>query len=479
MKNFTLSLLACLNVLLITSNFLLAQKITVSEEVPLRSDRNYELIGLFNDQTLLFRDHVDEVEIQCFDSEMQLKWEEELDLDGRDPKVLGVQQAEDYFILLYRFRKKSKTIVKAHKYDGNARLMDSVTIKNYGFLFSTPNFEVIRSEDRTKVLIYYIDKSKIINAVAFDVPGMTMMWEKAFKPEGMLYPRDWQQILVDDTGNLHLILSKDNFRSKKKMHYFQIHQYFGMDDRLHQSNVSLNGKLTFDVLFELDNRNNQLVAAGLYGEKTVTKAMGYYYLRIPSDNPKAYTFQLHEFSLEMLSTFLDKKKIKKNRGLIEIVVEDVVLRMDGGVIAIFEKAKLYERRTGNIYRSFNEPFINSVDYYFEEMYIASIHPDGDLHWGNVLHKKQFAQDGESIYGSYFLFTTPSSLRFIFNDEVKYENTVSEYVLRGDGNYKRNSVLNTKDLKIRLRFRDAMQVNSKVLLVPSEMRNRIKIVKLEY
>ena len=84
-----------------------------------------------------------------------------------------------------------------------------------------------------------------------------------------------------------------------------------------------------------------------------------------------------------------------------------------------------------------------------------------------------------MYSSYFLFRTPTSLRFLFNDEIKYENTVSEYVLNGNGDFERNSLLSTENLKLRLRFRDALQVNGNELIVPSERRNRLRLVKLEY
>ncbi|MCI5084158.1 MAG: hypothetical protein MRY78_20830 [Saprospiraceae bacterium] len=458
---------------------LLAQTITVSEEVNLRSDKKYELIGLLGQNTLLFRDHTYSYEIQAFDESMQMVWEKELELDDRQAKVLGVQQIEDQFILLYRFREKSKTIVKANKYNASAELVDSVTIKNFGFLFSTPDFEVIRSEDRSKILLYHVEKQRYVKAIAFDVPSMTVMWEKAIEPEDMNYGLEWQQILVDDSGNMHFVLNKDNYRSNRKVHYYQIFQFFGMDEKVREFNVSLEGKLTFDVKFDVDNRNNQLVAAGLYGDRYRTKAKGFFYLRIPFEDYGNHTLKFHEFDLETIGTFLDKK-VKRNKGLLELVMDDVVLRSDGGVLAIIEKAKLLERRAGTIGRSFNDPFVRTMtDYYFEELYVVSMHPNGDLHWGTILHKKQYAQDEESIYASYFLFKTPTALRFIFNDEIKYENTVSEYVLVGDGSYVRNSVLNTEDLKIRLRFKDAVQINSRILLIPSEMRSRIRIIKLEY
>jgi len=102
-----------------------------------------------------------------------------------------------------------------------------------------------------------------------------------------------------------------------------------------------------------------------------------------------------------------------------------------------------------------------------------------LHWKEVLHKKQYSQDDDAAYSSYFLAKTATSLRLLFNDEIQYENTVSEYILKGNGEFNRNSVMSTENQKIRLRFKDALQISADVVIVPSEARNRLKLVKVQY
>ena len=71
------------------------------------------------------------------------------------------------------------------------------------------------------------------------------------------------------------------------------------------------------------------------------------------------------------------------------------------------------------------------------------------------------------------------MRFFFNDEIKYENTCSSYELNPLGEYDRNSLLNTLNQSLRLRFRETMQLNYHECLVPSEFRGRLKIVLLKF
>ncbi len=67
---------------------------------------------------------------------------------------------------------------------------------------------------------------------------------------------------------------------------------------------------------------------------------------------------------------------------------------------------------------------------------------------------------------------------IFNDEIKFENTVSEYVLRGTGQFDRNSILSTENLQLRLRFREGVQTSPERILVPSERRGRLRIARID-
>ena len=120
-----------------------------------------------------------------------------------------------------------------------------------------------------------------------------------------------------------------------------------------------------------------------------------------------------------------------------------------------------------------------MDYYYEDVMVFSLHANGDLHWQTLLHKKQYSQDDDAMYSSFFVFRTPEKLRILYNDEIRHESTVSEYVIRGNGYHKRNSVFSTDYQKLGLRFRDAMQVGYYECVIPSERNNRLNLVRITY
>jgi hypothetical protein len=274
-----------------------------------------------------------------------------------------------------------------------------------------------------------------------------------------------------------MILEKDNFRSNRKEHFYQVHAYYGDTKEYLQFDTRFQGMLSFDAYFSYDDLNKKLVAAGFYSEKDLTKATGFFYLNVDPRFPAQQTLKFNKFTQETMMGLLGKKG-KRAKGIQEIGVQEVVLRRDGGVILVGERKRMFER--GGTSRNYVDGLSRfMVDYYFDDLLITSIHPSGEVHWKTILHKKQYSQDDNGIYSSYFLFKTASNLRFLFNDEIRYENTVSEYILNGLGKYDRNSLLSTANLDLRLRFRDAIQTGSNALIVPSERRNRLKLVKMEF
>jgi len=452
------------------------QEITVSDPISYRTDDNFDVIGKLKGQYLVFQDQTTEFKIHALDENLHEKWEKELDLEKRRTKILGLVPTKEDFSIIYSFKIKGQLNIKARRYDPVANLLDSAAVKVYDKLYLTPNFNIIRSENKKTILLYYIKEQKTIEAIAFNLETMKVLWERSIKPKDMTYYEDFEQMVINDDGELFIVLEKENRKSQRENHHFEIHKVNSIGEGS-SFKINMQSHLTYDIHFSFDNKNKQLIAAGLYSEKNKGRANGYFFTQIPNNIPSNYNTTFEAFDKEFLINLIGKKADLK-KGLGDTDIQDIVHRHDGGILMIAERNRKLQRGSSR-----NGPYssnsLANMDYYFDDVFIISIHPDGQTHWKNVLHKKQYSQDDDAIYSSFFLVKTPSSLRFLFNDEIKQENTVSEYVVRGNGKVNRNSVLSTEDQKIQLQFANAMQVSSNEIIVPSARRNKLKIVKVKY
>ncbi len=469
MKNFITILL------LIFSWSCFSQSITVSDPITVRTDDRYDFIGKMKNQYLIFHNKGMEFEVKAFDEDLYATWEKEIELEKRRSTILGIVPSKDDFSVIYTCRKKRKLNLLLSRFSPSANVLDTATIKVYSSMM-TPSFRIIRSEDKTKILIYHVKEQKKLEALVYDLETMKVLWERKLQPQDMAYYEKYKQFVLSNDGDLFVVLQKENRKMQREDHLYEIHQITA-DNQYTFFSIPMQSYLTYDILFSYDNKNKSLTAAGLYSDKNRGRANGYFFMNIPSSNPQNHTLTFEAFDQEVVDKLLGKKA-DVEKGIADLDVQEIVHRLDGGILMILERNRILERGgIGPGRASINNQSI--IDYYFDDMIVFSIHPDGKTHWKNVLHKKQYSQGDLAAYSSYFLLKTPANLRFIFNDEIKTENTVSEYVVTGTGEFERNSVLSTDDQRIQLRFSEALQVGSGEFVVPSIMRTKMKLIRVKY
>jgi hypothetical protein len=473
-KLFAALLAAALAAPLLSTARLEAQTVSLSDPLTIRNDYGYELIGRIRDHILLFRDKYDDFEVQAFDRQMRLSWNKPLeDIGRRGVQILAVVGSKNDFSVLFKARRRGTTMLCLHKYDSGANLIDSVTIKNYGErVFAPPALDLVISEDRNCVAVFNTAEKGTMEIVCLRLDKMQVIWDKIVQFEQDYYETTLKSLVLSNDAHFFLVSEYNNRRGKLDEHAFRILEIHVAGDQLRTA--PLKELLTGDVKFVFDNQHGQLVGAGLYGDKSRDRINGFFYLRFPQNEPPVLRYE--PFADQFLSVLRRKDLEQENiRGINDADVIQLALRQDGGALLIAERHHEIVRGTGGGRGFLRDGMRMIVDYYFDDLFVVAINPDGSLHWHTVLHKKQYSQDDEAIFSSFFLLKSPDRLHFMFNDEIKYENTCSEYVLNPIGEFDRNSLLSTVNQGLRLRFRDAIQISATECLAPSEFRNRLRLV----
>jgi hypothetical protein len=456
-----------------------SQKLTISDEIPMHSDLLYEIIGEIRGRVLLFNRESGKYSITALDENMRPSWDKEIELDRKNAIVIGVNATEEAFTVFYFFREKGSTFLKAARFDPSANLRDSATLADLGFLFMSPSFKMVSSEDRSKVLLNFTERDQVFKSIVFDNKTMRVLWQQNFQYPDYDESEDVLHLIVSNAGQMYAVFEKDHYQLRREKHRYDVFLFDPeITTEFSRFSIPLKGNITYDVKFVFDNGNRKLCAGGFYFEKNVERAEGYFTLFIPRD-PTRTLLRFYPFEDEFVDR-LAGKETRNNRGLEQVSVVDLVLRKDGGLLLVGEESKNFARRMATVNRNMMLDNMNRsvVDYYFEDVFILAIRPNGTLQWSTILHKKQYSQDDDGAFSSFFLFKTPAFLRLVFNDEIKFENTVSEYLLHTNGDFDRNSILSTETLQLRLRFRDAIQVSASRMLVPSERRGKLRIARID-
>ena len=113
----------------------------------------------------------------------------------------------------------------------------------------------------------------------------------------------------------------------------------------------------------------------------------------------------------------------------------------------------------------------------ENVVIIHIKKDFTPGWQRILLKNQQSYDDEAVYSSYFLHSNPSMIRFLYNDEIRRSNTISEYWITARGDSGRRVLINTDHSDLNLQVRNSTQINARATVLPSIEKNKLRLMKI--
>lgn len=454
-----------------------AQSVVISQDINIKSDFSYDVMGWNNGEVLIFRDMVFNYDIMAHNASLEPIWQKEIIFEKKKVNILGVVKDTNQFSIIYHYREKSQVVGMTRTYDPSAELIRSDTV----FLLEGNNYSARLfleiSPDKKKALIIQPQKSEEFLAICVDLDSLSQDWSRNIILEKGTRKNDFQQVLVSPHGEGYLIVDKNNSWAKKKNHEIEVYRF--NDQATVSASIPLHGMMTYDLMFQYSETSDRLLGAATYTNKSDNRTNGIMYFNLDRTLMDEGIYSINEFDDKLLQDIYGRD-VPKKKGIKDLAVRYIKPRTDGGIVLLCELSKEYSRRPS--FPSASSSGYGSrrwVDYYFEEVIVYSIHPDGSVHWNNVLHKRQYSQDDDAMYSSFFVYTVPSELRVIFNDEIRNENTVSEYILNGKGEQRRSSLMSTDYQGLKLRFREAQQISSTDIIVPSQKGGKLNVVKIHF
>ncbi|TVQ43014.1 MAG: hypothetical protein EA362_12150 [Saprospirales bacterium] len=451
--------------------------VTVSDGIGIRSDDHFRIIGNVNQTTALLTIKNQQLELHAFDRNLRLKSSVEVDIIRRNSRIIASTQGENSFFLFSQKRDGQDIDIYYWEFDENLKLIDSSSIVSASHLMGYSVFYATISDDFSKILFFRSDNNTNLQVVCYDIQEKEVIWTQNLQLEGNLR-QDFRQMLVSNMGEMVLVLKQKErgFRRGGILYEF-IHLH--PDGKLNNQSIEMETRLPGSERFVIDHKNRKISGGGVYYERNAGRAEGQFTLFLKMDNSLSYTFNYHPFSVDILAAFSERNI--NRAAVIELQVQDIMLRQDGGVIIFSEINKTFERRPTYSQRGLSRTMGRSIwtDHHLEDVLISSFDGIGELDWFEVLYKKQISHDDGALFSSYFIVESPNFLRLIYNDEISGNSTVSEFLLAANGFSERKNVMNTEHQNVKLRFRNAYQISTNEIIIPSESSSRLRLLRIKY
>lgn len=470
-RHFTLILFTALSIFTGIS-----QTVLISDDINVRPDDIYQIIGEADDYIFFFHERSNEVEIMIFDTNLKFIRSHVMVLEKKGIVPFGINMLDDEINFIYFFRDRGQVVMSLRKFNTQMEIVAKDTIFITDRSDFTPRFNMVECEDQSKVMIYTIERNSLIRVFAYDLRHNVNLWNQSVNVEGSLR-NDFKHALMSNDGSGYFFLDRSPESFKKQRLNLEIIRFNPLVDQPTSINLEvtdLNGEESF---ITYDNLNDFIVVTGMYSEKANNRLNGVFVLRMNADNPDLRVFNKYPYSTQLEQKIIAESR-DRQEGVLDLKPVDVVIREDGGILMLSEVQREHQRY-GGVTADRTRSSRTWTDYYNEDIVMNSFHPDGEEHWNLVLHKKQYSQDDAAAYSSFFIFKNRNALRLFFNDEISHNNTVSEYIIDGTGKSLRKSVMSTEYQKLRLRFQEAIQLDGRSFIVPSDSGNRMNLVKVTY
>lgn len=456
------------------------QSVYISPEINLRNDFSYYLLDHPNGNVSLIRDKSFRLSFQTLNPEFQWSTEKAIDLNVEKWRLMEVYEKENQIQFFYLSKDEGEYALKYALYDQQANLLKEknlflsegkgISTKGYSMLLSENkvwlyfNFRIEAGEkmvmlyNRQEDSIYYLNN---FNSVVEEFPGFQLEGSEISNHGELYLFGKTSESQAKKNKSSYLIFCLTNSGSIKSKQYFE----------------SADAHFSAEYI-KVDNENDRVAIAGVYSTKPGQDIIGYG-LCFVHTNGIIDLPQLTEFDQEMIKKWNGNLK-KQSLDPAELKVRDLCFGKNGACLVFFERTKELSRR----------PYFSTVDptsqypsrwhdYYFDDILISSFAADSKFQWTKILHKRQYSQDDEGLFSSFFIFKTNALLRLIFNDAINAEGTVSEYLLKPNGDFIRKSILNTHYKNLNLRFQDALQLSADSFIVPSENGAKLSLVKIVF
>lgn len=454
-----------------------AQEVLISQEVNLRNTKKYVILGKKENNIQLFRDRESAQEVDVFDENLSYKYSRDVKLEGDNNKIFAViGHGKNESSVIYGSYLKDSVRLRQYVINGDGEMKDTSTLITVEKKQLRSNLKYAYSENEQRLLLFNNVKDDKLNLFMINLPKRTLSWEATVVIKNKSEGYRFLDMVVSNEEDVFILYEKANNRYMVDDHAFML--YHLGEDAQYFVELTMPDYLSKDSHLTYDELNNNILLIGLYTQANRSSALGYFTFSSSRNGiGSSDEILFSPFDASFIEEVNGKRK-GVNNTLDYYFIKDVIFQKDGSFVWIGEMYKQYVRRAPSPYnRGGGNGLQGYIDHYTEDIVVFSVDKDGSESWRNVIFKKQFSQDDDATYSSFFLMKSPSRLRLFFNDEIKRSNTVSAYHLDPLGNMKRETVMNTEYENLKLRFQDGIQIANESLLLASEGSGMLNLVKI--
>lgn len=453
--------------------------------------RAFELIGRTNEGIIIMKWGESLQQIECLNPEtMTVLWRKEIVLEGKNLDVVQTINLGNEVVLFYSSRQNGIAFLYGQRYTSKMEKIDGLVLldqekKKLGS--RNFEFEVVTNTDKTKFALV----KKFFNSFNYDkveVQALSQTLKPVFKKEVVFVDQEWyKETAVSLSGEIFVLTGKMKrslFSSETQYESVVIKKVTSAEKNPPAILIGDDNYWINDFKTAFDHVNNQMIIGGFCSNQNQRYTSGHFFCALDLATKEVKAVKYKSFSEEMLKTKSASSTWNTGSRIEYIKVNELIVRSDGGLMIVGENSFTTEARRN--LRPTNSTFVGRasdqmvISHYYNDIFVLSVKSDGDLDWGKVLMKNQYSEEDQGYFSSFAVFNGSNNLRFIFNEEIKYNTNVTSFTLQTDGDADVRGLFNASSFQVKLSPRHFQQISKREILIPGyNQRMEFLLAKIAY
>jgi hypothetical protein len=467
----------------------------------------FEIIGKVGGNLLIYKSLRNSYAMSVYDFDMKQK--DRVKLDFLPDRIISADflAYPDHCYMFYQYQRKNVVYAMAAKIDGNGKIvgkpltMDTTEI---GFLSTNKIYSVINSEDKENIGLFKInsknDERFLVTTSMFSRDLERK--EKQFLSVAMPEKHDYlTEFVIDNDGDFAFVKAVQGQENDKiqKLYFFEKKSGSG---ELQEHEIDLNSQSLNDIRVKVDNNNGRYILTSFYSKSRRGNIEGLYICIWDKETASAKSVNSLEFTESLRNDAKGDNSAKS--AFNDFFIRNLIVRKDGGFLLAAESF-FSTGRGGNMNRydyMYGSPYLRPSDYYMFSPYgyygypwyrynslgqstrynaqniaVFSFDSTGTMSWSDVLNKNQYDDETDAFIG-YSLLNTGDRLHFLFNQQEKHLQLLSDQSISPTGQVTRNPTLRNLDQGYDFMARYGKQVGIRQIIFPCMYRNYLCFARLD-
>ena len=487
-----------------------AQKIVYSESEKDDTRRlNFEVAGKVGGNFLIYKNIRNKSWIVVLDNDMKLITRVEQDYVPDNDRMINTDffPYTDFCYMIYQYQRKSIVYCLASKIDGNGKKTGDVIeldTTHIGFAANNKIYTVMTSEDKSKLIVFKINSR---NRKAYIMTTLLLNDKLEMqKKSRLLIPMEERDDYLNDfhlDNDGDLIFSKFLRNNNDNITRAAFVVKYAKADSLMMRNLNIDKTNLDEIHIKVDNFNKRYFLTSFYYKERKGNIDGFYFYIWDKVTAHPVIENISVFSDELRKEAKGESNAKMTFN--DYFIRNIITRKDGGFIIGSESYYTTSRfnnwnRWDYLYGSpynlsaynnyYYSPYYNNywgtsrysnsqaVRYHADNIAVLSYNSNGQLEWSTVIGKNQFDDDSDDLL-SYQVMNTGGQIHFLFNQQERRNDFLTDFSIASDGQLIRNPTLKNLDKGYEFMPQYGKQVSSRQMIIPCRYRNYIVFAKIDY